>query len=148
MHSSQKGRLWTCLVDQGSRKGETCVRGMPPVEGCLSPCHPQCEGCLLHAAFRLMGCLVPVSECEPQDNALSGLGGALATAAVLYAGLLSGASGAGTVYDENFSVPYQVSDRLVTPGSCWRSVSVIALTGSFTLAVVPAVRGDQRGGKM
>ncbi|EFJ41997.1 hypothetical protein VOLCADRAFT_107426 [Volvox carteri f. nagariensis] len=41
-----------------------------------------------------------------RENALSGVGGALATAAVLYGGLPKGSS-AGTVYDENFFLPYR-----------------------------------------
>ncbi|GLC37706.1 hypothetical protein PLESTB_000887200 [Pleodorina starrii] len=57
-----------------------------------------------------------------KDNALAGLGGALATAAVLYAGLPNGASSAGAVYDENFSLPYRAP--LVSTKSSDRAIDL------------------------
>ncbi|GLI59163.1 hypothetical protein VaNZ11_000990 [Volvox africanus] len=46
---------------------------------------------------------------EAKESALGGVGGALATAAVLYVGLPS-AAGSGAVYDDNFSLPYKAPE--------------------------------------
>ncbi|PNH08009.1 hypothetical protein TSOC_005456 [Tetrabaena socialis] len=75
-----------------------------------------CAWCYLSAALSttlavtlgsaLTGRQVKVGTAEGRDNALAGIGAAVATAAVLYVGL-PGGSGGGAVYDENFSVDYQ-----------------------------------------
>ncbi|GIL84640.1 hypothetical protein Vretimale_14537 [Volvox reticuliferus] len=56
-----------------------------------------------------------------KENALGGVGGALATAAVLYVGLPSG-SGSGAVYDDNFSLPYKAP--LVSTKSSNRAIDL------------------------